>query len=167
MSMRGDTMDAPPAPVHDEDAPHGRQMVRSELDELLQEQRIPLQDSQVLTAFLVILPFQQGFTKIDQGEKSIYLITFICTLVSLILFAAPAAQHRLERPLRDRARFKREATHTLIAGLAPLSVALILVAKLIVGEVVDQRTGTAVAVGVALILGALWWALPLARKVNG
>ncbi len=160
-------MDAPPAPVHDEDAPHGRQMVRSELDELLQEQRIPLQDSQVLTAFLVILPFQQGFTKIDQGEKSIYLITFICTLVSLILFAAPAAQHRLERPLRDRARFKREATHTLIAGLAPLSVALILVAKLIVGEVVDQRTGTAVAVGVALILGALWWALPLARKVNG
>jgi len=160
-------MDAPPAPAHDEDAPQGGQMIRSELDELLQEQRILLQGSQVLTAFLIILPFQQGFTKIDQGEKSIYLITFICALVSLILFAAPAAQHRLERPLRDRARFKREATHTLIAGLVPLSVALILVAKLIVGEVVDQRAGTAIAVGVALILGALWWALPLARKAKG
>ncbi len=116
-------------------------MVRSELDELLQEQRILLRGSQVLTAFLIILPFQQGFTKIDRGEKSIYLITFICALVSLILFAAPAAQHRLERRLRDRAHFKREATHTLIAGLAPLSLALILVAKLIVGEVVDQRAG--------------------------
>ena len=160
-------MDALPAPAHDEDAPQGGQMVRSELDELLQEQRILLQGSQVLTAFLIILPFQQGFTKIDQGEKSIYLITFICALVSLLLFAAPAAQHRLERPLRDRARFKREATHTLIAGLVPLSVALILVAKLIVGEVVDQRAGTAIAVGVALILGALWWALPLARKAKG
>lgn len=160
-------MDALPAPAHDEDAPQGGQMVRSELDELLQEQRILLQGSQVLTAFLIILPFQQGFTKIDQGEKSIYLITFICALVSLILFAAPAAQHRLERPLRDRARFKREATHTLIAGLVALSVALILVAKLIVGEVVDQRAGTAIAVGVALILGALWWALPLARKAKG
>ncbi len=160
-------MDAPPAPAHDEDAPHGGQMVRSELDELLQEQRILLQGSQVLTAFLVILPFQQGFTTIDQGEKSIYLLTFICALVSLILFAAPAAQHRLERPLRDRARFKREATHTLIAGLAPLSLALILVATLIVGEVVDQRAGTSTAAGVGLILGVLWWALPLARKVKG
>jgi len=160
-------MDAPPAPMHDEDAPHGGQMVRSELDELLQEQCILLQGSQVLTAFLIILPFQQGFTTIDQGEKSIYLITFICALVSLILFAAPAAQHRLERPLRDRARFKREATHTLIAGLAPLSLALILVAKLIVGEVVDQRAGTITAAGVGLILGVLWWALPLARKAKG
>ena len=144
-------------------------MVRSELDELLQEQRILLQGSQVLTAFLIILPFQQGFAKIDRGEKSIYLITFICALVSLILFAAPAAQHRLERRLRDRAHFKREATHTLIAGLAPLSLslALILVAKLIVGEVVDQRAGTITAAGVGLILGVLWWALPLARKVKG
>jgi len=88
-------------------------------------------------------------------------------LSSLILFAVPAAQHRLERPLRDRARFKREATHTLIAGLAPLSLALILVAKLIVGEVVDQRAGTSTAAGVGLILGVLWWALPLARKVKG
>ncbi len=160
-------MDAPPAPAHAEDAPQGGQMVRSELDELLQEQRILLQGSQVLTAFLIILPFQQGFTKIDQGEKGIYLITFICALVSLILFTAPAAQHRLERPLRDRARFKREATHTLIAGLAPLSLTLILVAKLIVGEVMDQRAGTGAAVGVALILGVLWWALPLARKAHG
>ncbi len=142
-------------------------MVRSELDELLQEQRILLQGSQVLTAFLVILPFQQGFTRIDQGEKGIYLITFICALVSPILFAAPAAQHRLERPLRDRARFKTEATHTLIAGLVPLSLALILVATLIVGEVVDHRAGTGAAVGVALIVGALWWALPLTRKVKG
>jgi hypothetical protein len=66
--------------------------------------------------------------------------------------------------LRDRDRFKTAATRTLIVGLVPLSVALILVNKLIVGAVVDHRARTIVAVGVAMILGVLWWALPLLRR---
>ncbi len=138
-----------------------------DLADLLQEQRILLQGAQILTAFLVILPFQPGFGKIDLGETWVYLITFVCSLLSLIVFAAPAAQHRLERPLRDRARFKTSATRTLIAGLVPLSMALILVSKLIVGEVMHHWAGTIVAIGVAAILGELWWAFPLARKRTG
>ena len=89
------------------------------LADLLQEQGILLQGAQVLSAFLVILPFQQGFGTIDLGEKWVYLITFICALLSLIAFAAPAAQHRLERPLRDRDRFKTAATRTRTRAYLP------------------------------------------------
>ena len=134
------------------------------LDEMLQEERILLQGAQVLTAFLVILPFQPGFAKLNLSERWIYLATFVCALSSLVLFAAPAAQHRLERPLRHRVRFKVSATQTIIAGLVPLSLALILVAKLVVDEAIGNHEGTIVATVVAVVLIALWWVLPLWRK---
>src|SRR5579883_1281215 len=100
---------APHAQSPRDDSLYTGQSRWNDLTDLLQEQRILLQGSQVPTAFLVILPFQPGFGKIDLGEKWVYLITFVYALVSLIVFAAPAAQHRLERPLRDRDRFKTSA----------------------------------------------------------
>jgi ABC-type Na+ efflux pump permease subunit len=56
------------------------------------------------------------------------------------------------------------ATQTIIAGLVPLSLALILVAKLVVDEAIGNREGTIVATVVAVVLIALWWVLPLRRK---
>jgi len=50
-----------------------------DLNDLLQELRILLQGVQVLTAFLVILPFNQGFEKIEEIEKWVYLATFVCS----------------------------------------------------------------------------------------
>src|SRR3954447_3902619 len=78
----------------------------SGLESLLQELRVLLQGVQVLTGFLIVLPFYQAFAKIDRKEQWVYLVTFACSLSSLILFSAPAAQHRLEWPLYDRARFQ-------------------------------------------------------------
>ncbi len=96
----------------------------------------------------------------------IYVATFVCSLSSLILFTAPAAQHRLERPLRDRARFKQEANRLIIIGLAPLSVALILATQLVVSEVIGPRPAIVVA---ALVTGAIatsWWLIPLRHRAT-
>lgn len=96
----------------------------TDLSDLLQELRVLLPGTQTLTAFLIILPFNQGFAQTQQGEKYVYLATFLCSICSLILFAAPAAQHRLQRPLRDREQFKMTANRLIVAGLVPLSCAL-------------------------------------------
>src|SRR5215204_2910616 len=73
-----------------------------DLNDMLQEMRILLQGAQVLTAFLVILPFNEGFARIDPVEKWIYVATFLCSISGLVIFSAPAAHHRLVRPLVDR-----------------------------------------------------------------
>lgn len=86
--------------------------------DLHEELRILLQGTQVLAAFLILLPFNQGFRQIDQSEKWLYLATFVCSIISLVLLSAPAAQHRLQRPLADRVAFKIYATRMAIAGLA-------------------------------------------------
>lgn len=71
-----------------------------DLSDLLQELRVLLPGIQTLTGFLIILPFSQGFSKIGQHEQWVYLALFVCAVSSLVLFTAPAAQHRWERPLR-------------------------------------------------------------------
>ena len=95
----------------------------ADFGDLLQELRVLLQGAQVLTAFLIVLPFYSAFASLLPVEKWVYLVTFTCSLSSLILLSAPAAQHRLEWPLRDRAHFKRFATRMVIIGLVPLSLA--------------------------------------------
>ncbi|MGZ3667018.1 MAG: DUF6328 family protein [Ktedonobacterales bacterium] len=138
-----------------------------DLSDLLQELRVLLQGVQVLTGFLIILPFSQGFEKIARTEKWVYVATFACSLCSLILFSAPAAQHRLEWPLQNRAQFKRFATRIIIIGLVPLSLALVLATQLIVATVLGSSQGFVAALGAAVVIATVWWLLPLGMRRRG
>lgn len=133
-------------------------------DDLLQEIRVLLAGSQVLTAFLVTLPFSSGFTRLSGSERNVYAATFLTVLLSLVLFATPAAYHRLVWPVPDRRRFKRLSTRLVIAGLIPLSVALVLATHLVLTEALRAaETSTATALVAAVIL-VMWWLWPLARR---
>lgn len=135
-----------------------------ELSDLLQELRILQQGVQVLTAFLTILPFNQGFEKVDENEKWVYIATFLCSLAGLIFFTAPAAHHRLTRPVKNKDQFKVFATRMTIVGMVPTSVALVLASQLVVAQVMGGVLSLVVAGVVALLIGVLWWVVPLAHK---
>lgn len=135
-----------------------------DLNDLLQELRILLQGAQVLSAFLTILPFSEGFVRLDQVERTVFLVTFVSALAALIFISAPAAQHRLQRPLRDRERFKRFATRMTLVGLGALSVALVLAAQLVSNEVVGFNLSIAVSIVVAALIGVFWWLLPVLSR---
>lgn len=136
-----------------------------DLSDLLEELRVLLPGAQTLTAFLIILPFNGGFGQIREGEQIVYLVTFLCSVVSLVLFTAPAAHHRLQRPLRDRKGFKTQATRLIVAGLVPLSIALTLATQLVISEVVAARWFSwTVAALLAVFIGILWWAVPVRRQ---
>jgi hypothetical protein len=133
-----------------------------DLSDLNDELRVLLPGTTTLAAFLIILPFNSGFSEIRDEQKTIYLITFLCTVLSLILFTAPAAQHRLQRPLRNRAAFKNTATRLMIAGLVPLSIAIPLVTELVLTATLATEWFSWVVAGViaSAILG-LWWIFPM------
>jgi hypothetical protein len=137
-----------------------------DLGDLLQELRVLLQGVQVLTAFLIVLPFSEGFGRIDQTEKWVYLVTFIASIGGLVLISAPAAQHRLRRPLRGhrRVRFKHLATRMILTGMASFSVALVLATQLVSNEVVGFTASLLVTTIVAALIGVVWWLMPLAAK---
>lgn len=138
-----------------------------DLTDMLGELRVLLPGVQTLTAFLIILPFNGGFAEVRNEEKVVYAITFICSLISLIIFTAPAAQHRMQRPLRDREGFKNLASRLIVIGLIPLSIALVLAAQLVMSEVVGTRwISWSIASGFGLLILSLWWIMPRFRHLK-
>ncbi len=139
-----------------------------DLGDLLNELRVLLPGTTTLTAFLIILPFNVSFTELPPTTRLVYLATFLCSVVSMVLFTAPAAHHRMERPLKDRDRFKTRASRLMIAGLIPLSFAFVLATDLVVSAVVgDDRIAVVAAAMVAVLIAVIWWLVPLRNRSRG
>lgn len=138
-----------------------------DLTDMLGELRVLLPSAQLLTTFLVTLPFIPGFSKIVHFEKWVFVATFLCSLASLVLLSAPATQHRLMWPLKDRVAFKRFASMEILAGAAMLSLALILGTNLVTSEVFGAHAGIVAAASMAFLIGFLWWLLPVVLKKRG
>src|SRR5438309_6046704 len=75
-----------------------------ELIELLNELRVALPGVQVLFAFLLIVPFSNGFPRMTSLQRDVYFVAFLCALVSAVLLIAPSIHHRL----RFRAQYKEQ-----------------------------------------------------------
>jgi hypothetical protein len=154
----------------EEDKVKGKQLRDEEEDDdgdfsdMLSEMRILLPGAQMLSAFLIILPFNTGFAHIDHTEKLLFLATFFLALTSLVLLSAPAIQHRLMRPLKDRARFKRVATKQIVAGSFALAIALVLGTDLVISEVFGGTVGMVMAGIMAALIVVAWWLMPMYLK---
>jgi hypothetical protein len=64
-------------------------------DELMQEFRVVQTGTQILAGFLVTLPFQARFTKLDAFEVTTYLVLVFLAAAVTLLALAPVALHRL------------------------------------------------------------------------
>ncbi len=135
-----------------------------DLSDMLSELRILLPGAQMLTAFLIILPFNAGARSIVQSEPIVFLATFFFALTSLVLLSAPAIQHRLMRPLVNRARFKRLATRQIVAGSFSLAFAFILGTNMVIAQVFGTLAGTLASASIAALIGVIWCALPMYLK---
>src|SRR3954465_5366726 len=100
----------------DEQERQDRQMM-----ELLNELRVALPGVQFLLAFLLTVPFAQGFERVTSTQKTLFYAALLCTAVSTILLIAPSATHRLRFHRRDRAFIIEAAHHYLIAALVALA----------------------------------------------
>lgn len=147
----------PLSPEHDQ----------GDLSDMLSELRVLLPGAQILLAFLIILPFESGFSKINAVEKSVYVAAFLASMLSLILFAAPAVHHRLHRPLVNRQKYKDTVNKLIIGGIGSMSVALALIAHLVITHVFPGfQIGLYYAAVVLLIILAIWWIMPLRRPYD-
>jgi len=155
------TKSAPAVPPH---TAHGDPRTEGDLSDLLSELRILLPGAQMLTAFLILLPFNGGARHMIAAERMVFLATFLCALASLILLSAPAIQHRLMRPLVNRARFKRLATRQIVAGSATLACALVLGTHIVIAEVFEADIAALASGAIAVLIGVAWCLLPLYLK---
>jgi hypothetical protein len=130
-------------------------------DELLQELRVVQTGVQILAGFLLTLPFQQRFTKLEQLDRVVFLVAFGLAVVATAFLVAPVSAHRLLFRKHEKAALVALGNQCARVGLGALALAVSAVAFVIF----DVVTGTGVALaaaGVALLLFAVnWVALPL------
>lgn len=135
-----------------------------DLSDMLQETRVLQQGAQVLTAFLIILPFTEVFVRIATSDKWVFLAAFLTSLSSLVFLSAPAANHRVMRPLRNPERFKNFANRLILVGLVFQSLAWVLTTQLVVSNILGMRIGLAAAAAAAALIVLLWGVVPVLRR---
>ena len=131
---------------------------------LLQELRVTQTGVQLLTGFLLTLPFQARFAQLGDDLHTVYLMTVACSLAATVLLVAPVAMHRL--------LFRRHRLNTVVAvshrcayaGLLLLGTALTGVAIVVFGAVLGTTAAAVAGVLTAVAMLIAWVAFPLWKR---
>jgi hypothetical protein len=136
------------------------------LSELLQELRVALPGVQILFAFLLTVPFSQGFTRLDGFQRDLFFAVLLSTAISTALLIAPTANHRLLFRLRDKENLVQVSNRLAIAGLLVLLVSLT-GAVLLVADIMFHSPAPALfTAAIALVLIVSWVVMPVLRRVR-
>ncbi|BBX67602.1 DUF6328 family protein [Mycolicibacterium psychrotolerans] len=131
---------------------------------LLQELRVVLTGVQLLTGFLLTLPFQQRFSSLDGNMRGLYLATVACSIAATALLTAPVALHRLVFR-RHMLSWLVTASHRLtVLGLLLLGAAVSGVATMIFEVLAGLAAGVTAGAGILTTWVLLWLALPLLAR---
>jgi amino acid transporter len=137
-----------------------------ELIELLNELRVALPGVQVLFAFLLAVPFANGFPRLGKLDRDIFFVAFIATALSTVLLIAPSSYHRLRWRQHDKERMLRVSNALTIAGLMCLAVAITCTVFVITDFLFHRAWAASFTSAVAAAFLALWYGLPLGAVVR-
>ncbi|HET7571569.1 MAG TPA: DUF6328 family protein [Gaiellaceae bacterium] len=132
-----------------------------ELIELLNELRVTLPGVQVLFAFLLAVPFANGWKNVSPFQRDVFVVAFLATGVASVLLMAPSAYHRLRWRVEDKGRIVAISNRLAVAGILVLAVALAAVVLLVTDFLLSRSAALAATAALGAVLAALWYGLPL------
>ncbi len=133
---------------------------------LLQELRVVQTGVQLLTGFLLTLPFQQRFTILGDAMQAVYLAAVSASVLSTALLIAPVGMHRV--------LFRRHRLGTLVAaahrcayaGLMLLGVAVTGMTVIIFDAVAGLTAALLAGTCALLLFAGFWLVLPLSLRAE-
>jgi uncharacterized protein DUF6328 len=137
-----------------------------ELIELLNELRVALPGVQVLFAFLLTVPFAQGFTTTTTFQKNLFFAILSCTAISAAFLIAPSAWHRIHFRQEDKEHLLLSSNKLAIVGLSFLASAMIGAVMLIADYVFSPTLTIVAAVVSTAVFGILWAIVPIGRRTG-
>ena len=122
---------------------------------------------QILTGFLLTLPFQSRFAELDDYQRIVYLVLVVTAVVATALIVAPVSVHRA----LFRKQMKRNIV-TLADRLTRIALGVLALvmtgATLLVFDVVVGRTeGIVAGACVLVVLAIVWVVLPEVLRRRG
>ncbi len=135
-------------------------------NELLQELRVTQTGVQVLTGFLLTVPFTQRFPSLDAVQRDGYLAVLVGSVLTTGFLITPVALHRALFRKGEKEWLVHTAGRCAQLGLMLLALTVAGVVWLVF-EVVMSR-GAAIVAGLVTLafLMALWGAFPWLRRAT-
>ncbi|QNI08925.1 hypothetical protein GAN17_23750 [Mycobacterium kubicae] len=133
---------------------------------LLQELRVVQTGVQLLTGFLLTLPFQQRFDILGDDMRVVYLVTVGCSVAATLLLIAPVGMHRLLFRRHRLAVLVSAAHRCAYAGLVLLGLALTGVTVIIFDGVAGSVAGVIAGVCALAMFAVFWLVVPLLLRTR-
>ena len=129
--------------------------------ELLQELRVTQTGTQILTGFLLTVPFSSRFVDLNSRQELTYLATIIGSVVTTGVILAPVAFHRLLFRRRQRLWLVEAANNAAKIGLFLLALTTSGVILLVFDVVLSWTAGLVAAIVTFIGLLLMWAGTPL------
>jgi hypothetical protein len=136
------------------------------LNELLGGLRVIMPGVQVLFAFLLVVPFNQGFVKLSDFERSLYFVTLASTGISMAFLIAPGTIHRLQFRADDKEWIVFTGNRLAIVGFGVLAVAVGSAFLLVTHFVYSDALAIASTIVFGGLLVTLWFGIALVRRAR-
>lgn len=134
--------------------------------ELLQELRVVQTGIQLLTGFLLTLPFQQKFSSLSSADRGVYLAAVSSSIVATGFLQAPVAVHRAVFRRHRRKETVQFAHRLAIVGMVFLAFAVIGVTTLIFAVLLGSVGGIVAGTLAGVLLLVLWLVIPLGVRMR-
>ena len=144
----------------DDDEQPSQETLTRNWDELLQEIRVTQTGVQILTGFLLTVPFSQRFGDLTAFQKDVYLAVLTGAVLTTGLVVSPVAFHRALFRKRRRQLLVKSGNRFAVAGLGMLALTVSGVVLLVVDVVIGTTAGWVAGGALLLVLTLLWAVLP-------
>ena len=132
--------------------------------ELLNELRVAGAGVQVMFAFLLVVPFNQGWKHVDGFEKIVYFATLLIVALGAFLLLAPPIHHRLLFRRGEKQFLVEIGNYMAVAGMICVGLGFVGILILISDVAIGGAAPAIVGILAAAVLSGLWFAIPLLRR---
>jgi len=133
-------------------------------NDILQELRVTQTGVQILFGFLLTMPLQARFDKLDDYEKALLVIAVLLLAAATACIIAPVAWHRVLFRHKLKPEIVDAGNVFAKAGLTALGLGIVTSILLMLDLVVNRTVAVTLAAALAVLLASLWVVAPLRRR---
>ncbi|MEH0936919.1 DUF6328 family protein [Micromonospora psammae] len=132
--------------------------------DLLQELRVAQTGVQILFAFLLTLPFSNGFPRASDFQKDVYIVSLLSAAAATAMIISPVAFHRALFRQGRKPELVRFAHRMASGGLAFMLISMVAAVLLITDFVLSRPIALVLSAVTALWFLTFWMILPFVRR---
>ncbi|WMF04456.1 DUF6328 family protein [Micromonospora robiginosa] len=132
--------------------------------DLLQELRVAQTGVQILFAFLLTLPFSNGFTRTTEFQRDVYIVALLAAAASAAMIISPVAFHRALFRQGRKPELVRFAHRMATGGLFFMLIAMVSAVLLVSDFVLDRPIAFLLSAVTGVWFLLFWAILPFARR---